>query len=556
MVIGLDFPIEINGMKFKKNPYAPYKHDYVRIWESIQENRINNPNYEWNLYRELFLNDLWFVVFFALKVPIANNPFVVRMCNMVQDGPTTNTMDIWAREHFKSTIITIADNVRLAFRDKILYNIDSSSLILSYSEAAARKFVRAIKTWLEGSVLIKGAFPDLVWDNPRHDAPKWSEDEGLILRRDTNFKEATFEASGLVQGMKTGGHYRRRIYDDVETMDIVQNPKQISKLIEAFDMSENLGIDGGEEKVIGTYYHHEGLLVYLENKLDVKTQNKIYITRKIPATEDGSFSGKSVFLSEERLNKLRSNKKTFASQQLLNPSDVGTKSLNPHHLIRCTNDELSQVKNLYKFMAVDPAGIRASRLELQDNWAMMVVGVKPYRDDYGFSEVYILDMIIEHMDLPTALKAVVEMYLRNGMILKLGVERTGISTMDLHVSNALLARGVHVSEENGRLVALTPKGRSKEYRIESNLATPLQNGKIKYSERIAPGYIDTLKTEMERFPVGHDDGIDTLAYVYDMIAAYKFPSHHTLSETFAIDRWTDAKYRNRMEKVRRGWQVA
>ncbi|PIW33319.1 MAG: hypothetical protein COW28_04135, partial [bacterium (Candidatus Ratteibacteria) CG15_BIG_FIL_POST_REV_8_21_14_020_41_12] len=63
------------------------------------------------------------------------------------------------------------------------------------------------------------AFPDVVWRNPKRDAPLWSLDEGLVFKRKTNRKEPTISAWGLTEGMPTGLHFERRVYDDIVTED-------------------------------------------------------------------------------------------------------------------------------------------------------------------------------------------------------------------------------------------------------------------------------------------------------------------------------------------------
>jgi hypothetical protein len=40
-------------------------------------------------------------------------------------------------------------------------------------------------------------------------------------------------------------------------------------------------------------------------------------------------------------------------------------------------------------------------------------------------------------------------------------------------------------------------------------------------------FIDKLKLEMKQFPFGHDDGIDMLSYLYDIIRDYHFAVWNT-----------------------------
>ena len=54
-------------------------------------------------------------------------------------------------------------------------------------------------------------FPEVAWQNPQKEAPLWSLDGGLVLRRNTNRKEANVSAqvkilenAGLIRGWKKG----------------------------------------------------------------------------------------------------------------------------------------------------------------------------------------------------------------------------------------------------------------------------------------------------------------------------------------------------------------
>jgi hypothetical protein len=66
---------------------------------------------------------------------------------------------------------------------------------------------------------LKALYSDVLWANPEKEAPRWSLDGGLVVKRRSNPKEQTFEAHGLVKGMPTGSHFKLRIYDDVVTKE-------------------------------------------------------------------------------------------------------------------------------------------------------------------------------------------------------------------------------------------------------------------------------------------------------------------------------------------------
>lgn len=495
---------------FKPREDCRYRNDYEAIFRDIAAGVVP----EKSAYRELILNDLWFIVYFVMGIESANHPFVVEACYEVEKGPKSGTLDIWARAHFKSTCITVAETVQYHLR-----NPEHCTCIFSYKKPAAEDFMDSVRSVFEKPI-IKACFPDIVYENPETQSPSWSLQNGITLKRKgTARKEATVEASGLVEGMCTGKHFERRIYDDIETDDIKDNPDQLDKCYSKFEMSFNLGTgrDTDIERVIGTFYSHAGPLIRIREKktFDGKT---MYRTRIKPATVDGTRDGAPVLLSQEMLDRLKMGEH-FDSQQLCDPTPKGVRKFNSDLLLEIEPQFIP--KNVYKFMTVDPAG--DDKGGNSDAWAIHVIGVEPCIGEIGASKIYIMDSLITPLREAEAPDVIARMYIRNGLIMQLGVEKVGQSTAEIHVANALSAKGRHISVENGSLVILRPAARNKTKRIESALAWPLYNGRVFISRAVPSAYRDRLKEEMDKFPYWHDDGLDSLSYLYDMIRDYRFP---------------------------------
>lgn len=516
--------IEINGMKFQKRTDCDYLHDYYNILDRIEfmmslpkEHRVGKWQYtDWDIWSNLIEQDLWFFVYFVMKNPLANHPFIVNVCKEIQEEKE-DTLEVWARDHLKTTIISVARACQKVFIDP-----EKRIGIFSATRPLAVKIQNVIKKLFEDKFLLR-CFPHILYDDPYKDAEKWSEspEGGLIVKRKGFFKEPTISSWGLVEGMPTGYHFSDIIYDDIVTQDL-QSPEIMRKVMDNFDMSENLSSRDCQRTVVGTFYRHDDPLVYIRDKKDPVTNIPMFKLRLKAATEDGTLNGKAVFSPEKTLAKKRAgNLYFFYCQQLLNPTPRGLEKLNPEHLIIVNKKELPQ--RLYKFMFLDGAGDAGKRVDrAADAWALGVVGVEPLRDEVGASRIYILDLMIEEMDLIEAQNQVVEMYCRNGKVLKLGVEKVGMSTTEIHIANALRAKKRFVSVDRGNLQILKPGGRSKEYRIESALSWPLKNGKIHVLDTVPKAYVERLKLEMEKFPLWHDDGLDGLSYVYDMVKDYRF----------------------------------
>lgn len=351
-----------------------------------------------------------------------------------------------------------------------------------------------------------------------------SEDEGLILKRKGYYRESTFEAWGLLEAMPQGKHFTDRYNDDIETDDIAENPDTIIKLRRKFELAKNLGTDGGTERTTGTYFTHDGVLTYIETAKGVDGKSKYYV-RKKPSTEDGTRTGKPVFLSQERLNDLMADDYIFNCQHLLNPTPKASRTLNFDLIKFIEPKEIPP--EAYRFIVIDSAGDKTTQ-KRGDAWGIHTIGVEPKRDQIGASNIYILDMFIDELSESMAIEQIARMYLAGGMIMQIGYERLMNTTPGwiVHLKNLLLSKGRLISEEAGSLVSLQHRGRHKEHRIHSALEWPLNNGKIHISTAVNKKYVDRLRHEIEKFPFWHDDGLDALSYFYDLIKDYNFPDEY------------------------------
>lgn len=527
-----------------------YLTDYYKLVDVI---RKDNDPLGW--YADTIRNDLYFILRFVLKIPgeirgadgknylLCDHPFVIKACTEVQRGPKNNTLDLWFRGGFKSSIITQAEIIQKLCRD-------GSKRIALFSHSKAwclKSFFHPIKRTLEESALLKAAFPDTFYDEPQKQAWKWADEIGLFTKQASasSAREASLGAYGLIDAMPTGGHFTDLYFDDIMVEELVNSPEQIEKLKRMYDMAMNLTTVGATKRLVGTTYHHDDVYQYLKEKKDPVTDKLIYETRIKPATHDGTITGRSVFHPEEALSELKANRQAFNSQQLLNPTPLEDAKLDWRYLKLATHSTLP--KRIVKFLVVDPAGENKSRIG--DAWAFAVLGFEFVRDEQGFSNVYILDLVIDVMTMNEALTGIVDMYARNGRIAKVCVEKIGMSTMEIHVKNALAARGKHVSLEAKTLHVLQPAGRSKEFRIISNVQFPLNNSKIHVLDTVPNAYVQRLRLEMEKFPYWHDDGLDVLSYGYDVARSYPMGRRSEMAKP--VDAWERA-WREEEDGSRRG----
>lgn len=257
--------------------------------------------------RHYCLTDLYWLLWFGLGRRDVEKQWLFDRCREVEKDPD-GYLDLWAREHYKSTIITLG----LTIQD-VLKNPELTCGIFSHTRPIAKQFLRQIKREFEANELLKSLFPEILWQDPQKEAPKWSEDEGIVVKRKGNPKEATVEAWGLVDGQPTSKHFLRMIYDDVVTLESVTTPEMIGKVTRAWELSRNLGAEGGKTRHVGTRYH--------TNDSYREILKRGFKARTYPATDDGTPDGKPVLMSAETLRQKRIEQGpyTFACQMLQDP---------------------------------------------------------------------------------------------------------------------------------------------------------------------------------------------------------------------------------------------
>lgn len=356
-------------------------------------------------------NDRFYLLTVLLHRVDAAHPWLYARCREVEAN-TDGYLDLWAREHYKSTIITFAGIVQEIIRDP-----DITIGIFSHTKPVARKFLNQIKQELESNQELIQTYPDVFWAEPRRQAPGWSEEKGLIVKRKSNPKEATLEAHGLVDGQPTGAHFKLRVYDDVVTLESVSTPEQVNKTTAAWELSDNLGARGEDGKLrawhVGTRYSFADTYQAIIDRNALKV--RIY-----PATDNGLADGKPVFLTPEAWadKKRKQGPATIAAQQLQNPA-AGQQAMFRKEWLRFI-DVRPATLNVY--IMGDPAH---SRKKDSDNTAFAVIGV-----DAGNNR-FLLDGYRHKMGLKERWEALyglrkVWMSMPGVQMVKCGYERYGL----------------------------------------------------------------------------------------------------------------------------------
>lgn len=373
-------------------------------------------------------NDRFYLLVESLHRTDAVHPWLYARCREVEANPD-GYLDLWAREHYKSTIITFAGVIQ-----EILRNPEITIGIFSHTKPVARKFLLQIKQELEENRDLQALYPDVLYANPKTESPKWSEEKGIVVRRTSNPKEATVEAHGLVDGQPTGAHFQLRVYDDVVTLESVSTPEQVTKTTMAWELSDNLGARGEDGRLrswhVGTRYSFADTYAAIIERKALKV-------RLFPATDTGLPDGTPVFLTAEAWadKRLKQSAATIACQQLMNPA-AGNEAM--FH-----KDWLSFIdirpSTLNVYIMVDPAN---SKKKESDNTAMAVVGI-----DSGGNK-YLLDGYRHKMGLKERWEALsglrkVWMNQPGVQMVKCGYERYGMQSDLEYFEEKMLATKDH-----------------------------------------------------------------------------------------------------------------
>ena len=445
-------------------------------------------------FRRLCTSHLYFLLVYGLNRADADNDWCFDRCREVQAEPNGH-LDLWAREHYKSTIITFALTIQDILRDP-----EITVGIFSHTRPIAKGFLRQIKREFEANELLKALFPDVLYANPGKEAPKWSEDDGIVVKRKSNPKESTVEAWGLVDGQPTSKHFKLRIYDDAVTRESVTTPEQIAKTTEAIELSDNLGSEGGAERFIGTRYH-------FADSYGEMMRRQVVTPRIYAATVDGSVEGEPRFMSRDRLDDKRRKQGpyTFACQMLQNPVADNKQGFQEAWLKYWRPDNWMAMN---RYILVDAANEKRP----SNDWtAMWVVGLS---SDQNY---YVLDMVRDRLNLTERADMLFRLH-RKWRPMGVGYEQYGMMGDIAHIEDRQARENYRFTvtklggsmPKNDRIKRLIPDFEQGRWYLPESLH------RTNYEKLTRDLVHDFVEEEYKAFPVAsHDDMLDALARIYE-----------------------------------------
>jgi hypothetical protein len=298
--------------------------DLLKERQKAAEKEVSGYTHdEWLMLRRLAKNDLFFLCYGVLGSKRLSTGLHGHLCTWLQNTDTDQFREILLpRGHFKSTVVTIGDSIRIALPDDAGTSPWPRNLgpngriaIAHEIEKQASKFLGNITGHFMSNPVLMGLFPECV-PVPRRQIINTTQ---LELPRKEIWTEATFEAFN-VGARSQGRHYNFLKLDDLigdaarDSVTIMAAAKDWFDNIQAFFST----FSRDHFDLVGTRWALDDLYAHAHNAYG--KQLKKYIR----GVEEKNAKGERVAIfpeefNPEKLGILRKNPKVFNAQYANNP---------------------------------------------------------------------------------------------------------------------------------------------------------------------------------------------------------------------------------------------
>jgi predicted phage terminase large subunit-like protein len=446
--------------------------------------------------------DLFFLLTRVLHREDADNDWVFQQCRMYQAAPD-GYFDLWWREGYKSTIITFAGIIFGLMNDP-----ERTYGIFSVTRPIAKSFLKQIKIELETNQVLKEIASDVFWQDPKRQAPRWSADDGLVIKRKSNPKEGSIEAWGLIDGQPAGPHFTDLHYEDIVNKETVRTQGMLEKATEAFLLSLNLGVRGGRRRGAGTRWHYA-------DTHSVIIKRNIMIPRIWTATKDGTFTGEPWLLTREQLQKKIEDMGPYiaACQLFLDPKQESLEGFKEEWLRYWKADRYTGL-NLY--ILCDPANEKKVG---SDYTVFVLVGVGSDRN------YYVINWIRDRLSLTERANVLFKWHQQYRPV-GVGYEQYGMQSDIAHFTDRM-------ERDNYRFGITALAGRLGKFDRIARLIPLFFQGRVYIPETCPYVQYDGAQVDLTRIFVNdeymahpfeeHDDMLDALARILDEDMGTAFP---------------------------------
>ncbi len=448
-------------------------------------------------------------------------------CREVQASPHGH-LDLWARYHFKSSLIAVALTIFDIMRDpEITFGI------FSFKAGAAQDIVAQIKQEFESRNTLRWLFPDIIWDKPSRDATSWSIQGGITVMRKGNPRECKVEGHSYMEGAPVGKHFKVTLGDDLVTQDTVQSPEMITKSIKAIELMSPLGTEDCVKRFLGTRYHFQDPYQAMIDKGSVKV-------RCYPAEDEDA---KLVLLTREKLDaeRVEMTPLTYAAQMKLDPKMDSTAGFLEEWLRYYDEEPSHSTMNVY--ILVDPAN---EKKKTSDWTVMFVIGLGANHN------YYVLDIIRDRLKLGDRARKLIDLHRKwspnpRKRVNGIGYEKYG-KDADIEAIEAVQA------EETYRF-DITPPGGNLSKRDRINRLEPVFfAGRVYLPRRLLYTQYDGttvdlvhhfIQQEYKPYPaIQHDDMLDDLACILDEDMRVVWPKPKPSKGEQEVKKWMSGSGRS------------
>jgi predicted phage terminase large subunit-like protein len=493
--------------------------DVIKFWDALEKEGSARGSLD-GVIRELCQKDLFYLLVRVCGRVDMLHPWVFARVREVEADPN-GRVDLWARGHGKSSTITFGKTIQ-----DILNDPEITFGIFSHTRPIAKAFLRQIMREFEGNKVLHKAFPDILWGMDTRQSPKWSEDDGLIVRRKSNPPEATIEAWGLVDGQPTSKHFKVLLYDDIVVEGSVTTPEMIDKTMKALEQSYNLSNEVFVRRFAGTRWHFNDAY---KTVIDRGTA----VPREHPGTVDGTEYGDPVFWTKESILEKRRDMgpHTFAAQILLNPKADSLKGFKREWL-RYYSTAPTKTNN---YILIDAA---SSKKKGSDYTAMWVVGLGTDGNYYA------LDIVRDRLSLTERTERLFALH-RKWKPLQVRYEKYGAMADIEHIKTEQEKQQYRfdITEVGGQTSKVDRIGRLIPVFEQGKFYLPKTLHVTNY-EKVTVDLVHTfIEQEYMPFPVGvHDDMADSLARLLEPDLKLVWPKEE------------EVRIRPEVHVVHRGWR--
>jgi len=470
--------------KIRHSNHQIYLDELNRVWD-----KRNIAPHDW-LASLRFASEqcLGMFLYYLLGYTDINNEFHDEFIGWLEQG---RDKDIYLvpRGHLKTSIFTIGGSLW-----SVIKNPERRIGIGSDTLGRAKGFLREIKSICENNPDLPLTWPEIFYQYPEKESPKWTENE-LVFKRRRTPKEASITAFSL-ESLPTGSHFEDIRLDDIVTPENTTTRDQMDKLKTSFGLlSPILEPQEAVMRVCGTRYDYGDLYGDLQKDPNWRAYRR-------PAIEDDKVIFPQKFTLEklaEIRNDVGAGPYIFSCQYLLDPIDPENAMFQRRWFQYFTEWKPGPYNS---YITVDTA---YSEKRTADYSVIMHTKVDSQLN------LFVTDYIRDRLAIGDLVNALLDMAERIPTLKLIGIEIQPGETENNSAMLHVLREEMRKRGKFHRLEAIKPV-KDKVTRAGALVAL-FSNGQVYMRQNQSE-----LEEELLRFPKGeHDDLVDALAYVPQLV---------------------------------------